>query len=133
MLVCFGQGTTSDFTATGLRFNSDTGANYTGVFMYGDGSSAQSGVTGAVSVLYPGASAQQFGISVPGQVVFNIMDFAQTDKHKSVLVRWSRSDVRTDATAARWASTAAINSITIGFGGGDFAIGSTFSLFGLEG
>jgi hypothetical protein len=98
--------------------------------MSGDGSSAFSQTN---NFSYFDLSA---GIGTPkdATVISQIMDYAQTDKHKSVLSRISKASAGVGAIAGRWASTAAITTISINQGGfGNFAAGSTFSLFGLEG
>jgi hypothetical protein len=61
------------------------------------------------------------------------MDYSATNKHKTVLVRADNANSITMAHAARWANTSAITSIVLTSfeGAGNFAIGSTFSLYGV--
>jgi hypothetical protein len=66
-------------------------------------------------------------------ITVSVFDFAQTNKHKSVLVRADRSAQATEMQAHRWGSTSAITSIDLFAGSGNLAAGSTFSLYGLEG
>jgi hypothetical protein len=63
--------------------------------------------------------------------IFQIFDYAQTDKHKTVLVRGNTASLETSASAQRWPSTSAITSIQARAVGSNFAIGSTFSLYGV--
>jgi hypothetical protein len=71
-----------------------------------------------------------FGTAPTIQIV-QFFDYAQTDKHKSVLIRMNRADTGTAMMAGRWASTTAITSIDIFNDSGNFSIGSTFHLYGI--
>ena len=65
-------------------------------------------------------------------VMLQIFDYAQTDKHKTFLVRTEVSGSEVRQLAARWAQTTAINEVSLGIRlGANFAIGSTFSLYGI--
>jgi hypothetical protein len=105
------------------RINSDTGNNYNHVLMYAApsaGSFTQSSVDRFVL---------DFGASM---LIMQVFDFAQTNKHKSILSRSDNASSATGAAACRWANTSAVTSIQL-YVGGTFAAGSTFSLYGLEG
>jgi hypothetical protein len=95
--------------------------------MLGDGSTAASGSGTANNFI-----ARSFN-TIQGQLALQIFDFAQTDKHKSFLSRTDVANLETAAQAGRWASTSAITSILIYVAADNFAAGSTFSLYGIEG
>jgi hypothetical protein len=61
------------------------------------------------------------------------MDYSATDKHKTVISRFGSAARETQATASRWANTAALTSINFfqESGGVTFSTGSTFSLYGV--
>ena len=102
------------------RLNGDTGANYSRVYMRGNGSSALSG-----------AGSENF-VRVNGwATIFHFLDYSATDKHKPILIRSDTYYSLTQADAQRWANTAAINSIELNANGGDFPSGSTFYLYGI--
>ena len=133
VLVCNFQnsGTAS---ATRLQVNGDTGANYNGVWMTGTGSAANSGSESNQT------SARLFGANVgPTNTFTNVgilhfMDYSTTDKHKTVLTRYGSASTETQATASRWANTAAITSITVfDILGQTYQTGSTFALYGIAG
>jgi hypothetical protein len=63
--------------------------------------------------------------------VIQFMDYAQTDKHKTVLMRTNRAGGGVSMIAGRWASTSAITSIVLAPDGGTFNTGSTFYLYGI--
>jgi hypothetical protein len=58
-------------------------------------------------------------------------DYAQTDKHKTILIRNNRASTGVAMIAGRWASTTAISSIELAPDGGTFNTGSTFYLYGI--
>lgn len=118
----------SGFLTEYIQVNSDTGANYNDVYMRGNGSSATSSSSSSSNQIYP----DQNSISGTERRMYTaqFFDYSQTDKHKSILIRNSNPARNVQADAARWASTAAINSITLA--GGTYAAGSTFYLYGIE-
>lgn len=74
---------------------------------------------------YAGGTTSTFETSVA-----TIFDYAQTDKHKTILVRVDNVTSKTETMANRWASLNAVNSLTISLGSGNIVAGSTFALFG---
>jgi hypothetical protein len=124
----------SDAGATNIRpiFNSDSGSNYSYVLMSGDGNSTVSG-SGTVAYVrsYQNCSATS---TEAHTLTYQIQDYSATDKHKTTLIRGNSvgSYSGTEAFANRWASTAAITSITCNNPFTNFAIGSTFRLLGVN-
>lgn len=111
-----------------MKVNSDTGNNYNRVQMWGNGSSplsySASGDNGFYAIEFAGSGAV-------GAVVMQFMDYSATDKHKTILIRSNVAGSVVMASANRWGNTNAINTISIAPGSGSFAIGSTFSLYGV--
>lgn len=112
-----------------IRFNSDTGSNYNRVWMTGNGSAASSSSGSGEDRFY----AMAWGLSNtdPSNGVIQVMDYAATDKHKSVLSRFNQSAIGVDAVAGRWASTSAITSLTVFTAASGFAAGSSLALYGI--
>jgi hypothetical protein len=114
------------------RFNGDTGSNYTTVDAFGTGSAAQSGTSGTIGEINLTQNGA-FGTTI-STFITQIMDYSATDKHKTVL---TRNNILTSSfpgvgmLAHRYASTAALTSILIFPSSGNFAIGSTFALYGI--
>ena len=106
-------------------FNGDTtSGNYSSVSAQGFSSSANSFTDPSPFLVnITGGSRTQF--------IHQVLDYSATDKHKSELVRWNRGTTNIFMTAARWASTAQVTSITYSLNSGAFTVGSTFSLFGI--
>lgn len=133
VLVCNFQNS-GNGSASRLQLNADSGANYSGVWMTGTGSSTGAGSESGQT------SARIFGASVgPSNAFSNVatlhfVDYSATNKHKTVLTRYGSASTETQATASRWASTSAITSITIfDILGQTYQAGSTFSLYGIAG
>jgi hypothetical protein len=119
-----------------MRFNSDTGSNYTMVHMMGweSGTGVQSNTSteNALDLDYFGNALT----TVDNTHNIQIMDYSATDKHKTTLVSRkmhgaSSSVFRVGPLAARWADTSAITSISIFLNSGNIASGSTFNLYGV--
>lgn len=115
-----------------LRLNSDiTNGNYARVLMSGNGASTYS-VTGASQdmprITYYGSSSTSERSSHKTE----IFDYATTDKHKTYLTRSNRAGSGTDAVATRWASTAAVTTLSLNNAvSGGFGATSTFTLYGV--
>jgi len=115
-----------------VRLNADSGSNYHSVRMSGNGSSSTSAslgsqTSGSISTI---ATATTGGAL---QIELQVMDYSATDKHKTMLARSDQSAVATEAVALRWANTAAVTTVQILTSTGNFAIGATFSLYGIAG
>jgi hypothetical protein len=108
-----------------MRFNGDSGSNYSNVTMFGNGSTTSSGAAGTTSAL------NVIVDNNPGVAIAQIMDYSATDKHKTVLGRGNVAAIGVDARASRWANTAAITSITMFPDTLKWLSGSTFSLYGV--
>ena len=122
-----------------IRFNGDSGSNYSFHGIYGDGSTvtgfAGANQTHAASLNYATADAT----SVQAAVVLDILDYANTNKFKTV-----RSLVGGDFNtggnitlySGNWRSSTAISSINLsintGFGSFNFSTGTTFALYGIK-
>jgi hypothetical protein len=122
----------STASAGRLQVNGDTGSNYNGVWMTGTGSSAGSGSEASqTSARIAGASVGPDN-AYTNVVTLTFLDYAATDKHKTILSRFDTANRETQATASRWASTSAITSIRFfDILGQTFQTGATFSLYGV--
>jgi len=117
-----------------LTFNGDTSAVYSNTTLYGDGTSAGSRRDtrgNAYMVLtYYGAVTTTAGNSVH---TINVMNYANTTTHKTVLTRANAASSGVDASVGLWGSTAAITSITFDLPSTrTFSAGSTFTLYGIK-
>jgi hypothetical protein len=130
-LVVVLNGTVTNNTDLRVRYNGDTGSNYSKVHMWGQNSSGQSDSSTGDNHLnlrdVPG-SARLF-------TRVQIMDYSATDKHKTALAlnTYDPSSFTYNlfTGAGRWANTSAITSILVFLGTGNFNSGTTLSLYGI--
>jgi hypothetical protein len=120
LIVVFEGSTTSDAFGF-MRFNGDSGGNYSYVRM--NSSPGSDSASGSSSSLIAEIRSPR------GNVITQIMDYSATDKHKTLLARSNEPGI-TIATASRWGNTAAITSVQM-FVGSSFTSGSNFALYGV--
>lgn len=121
-----------------VRFNSDTGTNYSYHTLEGDGSTPYSG--GSASVAYPTLIAfpgSLRGANIFGAAVLDVLDYQNTNKNKTLRVLDgydSNGGGFINFQSGAWYNTAAISSITITeFNGQNFEQYSQFALYGIKG
>lgn len=118
-----------------IRFNGDTGSNYSNTTVYGTGSSV-------ASVRYANKDKSYLGDFAAGVTstnfipyIISVSNYSNSTTYKTFLCRYNQmnsSNGEVGATAGLWRSTSAITSVTITSDGGqNFAIGSTFTLYGI--
>jgi hypothetical protein len=123
-----------------MRFNSDTGNNYVGHQLYGDGSSTGSGSLGGtppVNIMYPAYVTSNSAIaSSYGVGIIDILDYANTNKYK-VMRSLNGHDNNGNGfilhRTSLWMSTSAISSITFTFSSSNYMQYSQFALYGIKG
>ena len=110
-----------------VEFNGDTtNSNYFGVFAYNQGATTDSFTE---NTSYSGVN--WYTSNGQTTVIYQIMDYSATNKHKTYLSRSGGAGNWVAMGAIRWANTAAINSILIDLRGGSFTIGTTLSLYAI--
>jgi len=135
-VVIVGQmGSAATAQGTSLRINADSGTNYNRVYMAGLGSSTSSSVAASLNAYF----TEEWSNTEWVQYQLDFLDYATIDRHKSFLVRNGAAGNAASAQCGRWASTAAITSLTF-YGSDAFAgvadswiAGSTFYLYGIVG
>ena len=137
------QSTSSAFSSTPLlTFNNDSGTNYVGHYLWGDGSSASAGSNGTSTnnISLNSTSLRDTSASgIFGACIVDIYDYKSTTKNKTVRA-FGGVDTNTAATSWRvslisglWMSTSAITSIEIAPGVSTWKAGSTIALYGIKG
>ena len=115
-----------------MNFNGDTGANYKGHFLAGDGATAYAAVPSSspnsICVSYNGGTS--FGASI-----VDVLDYANVNKYKvsrslSGTDRNGSGDIEFDS--GLWINTAAITSITFSGQNGNLKEYSSFALYGVK-
>jgi hypothetical protein len=115
-----------------VRYNGDTGSNYSRTYLEGTTSALGSGrTTGAVYAIIGGyiGSGKNF-VSI-----FQFLNYSNTPTYKTSLSRANIGNAATYGiytTAGLWSSTAAINSIQVFWpSAGTFGNGTTLTLYGI--
>jgi hypothetical protein len=111
--------------------NGDGGANYSRTILWGNGSAKNSNRD---------ANASSWNLDYYGVVsstfyntnITDFMNYTNTNTYKSIITRTSNVSEGLEIQAALWRNSAAITTFTLNVGGGGFAAGSTFTLYGIK-
>jgi hypothetical protein len=126
----------TSFYTPSLQFNSDTASNYSGTWIYGQGSSAVSSRNSSQTQMALDNYSATPAVGYPMNVRFNVFNYTNTTTFKTVLSRGAdvfASAGETSATVGLWRKTPeAINSIKLIANGANFDTGSTFTLYGIK-
>jgi hypothetical protein len=133
----FRSGTAGSEDSVIMRFNGDSGNNYSYHFLFGNGSSANASATSSTSLIYPWAvPAASFLANSFGVQIIDLLDYANTTKNKTTRTLAGYDDNSTGGrialTSGAWYNTSAVNSISITTGGSSIAQHSQFTLFGVK-
>ena len=121
-------------------FNSDSAANYSNHYLYGNGTSAvAAGASGSSVINLPGTN-QISTANYMSVLIIDIIDYASTTKYKTVRT-FNGADANGTGTTNRcvalnsglWRSTSAITDIQMTAWGTGFVAGTQFALYGIKG
>jgi hypothetical protein len=119
---------TTNTRAVIMRFNNDTGSNYSLTRVYGDGATAYSDrFTGQDGIDVAFISPSNWNISR-----HNIQNYSNSTTYKTTLGRWDDSAAYSVLMSGLWRSTSAITSMSLTVAD-TFVSGSTFDLYGILG
>jgi len=107
VLVVMGGATGSDNFA--IRFNSDTGTNYSTTRLSGNGTTATTNRGSNTNYIYGNAMAT----TLTSNFIVNINDYANTTTYKTALSRTNNAGSVVSAAVGLWRNTSAITSISI--------------------
>jgi hypothetical protein len=132
-----GRQTSTNSYALMMRFNSDTGSNYSSHRLDGNGSSASANADTSVSAMYsnvmlPLSSA---GANTFGAIVFDILDYANTNKYKTVRALFgfdNNGSGQVGLGSGSWRSTSAVTSIQLVPQFDNLAQYTSFALYGIK-
>lgn len=114
-----------------VRFNGDTGSNYSVSRLTLDNLTAVSRrTTSATSLVISDGGYVSTTLGATSQII-NIINYANTTIYKPVLCRANRAAGGLDGTVGLWQSTTAITSIVLSPVGSTFTNGTTLSLYGI--
>lgn len=111
-----------------LRFNSDTGTNYSRTRIVGTGTTATSaGSSNDTAVLF------SFGtLTNLTNVITQINNYANTTTYKTAITRNNNTGDWLGAHVGLWRSTSAITTVSVTVASGYIVAGSTFTLYGIK-
>jgi hypothetical protein len=132
-LIFIGNGTSTE-TAL-LRFNSDTGTNYSATKLTGSGTSATSARnTNSTWIQLTDGDINGFGTN-PTYASADIFSYANSTTNKTCLINKSSDQNGSGAVQVAvglWRNTVAITSVTVLISGGNFTSGTTATLYGIK-
>jgi hypothetical protein len=124
-------GVTAGAVNFAVRFNSDSGANYSRTVLSGTGSSVLSdkntGLTYTILNDYG-----YLDTTLNTNILGYIMNYSNSTTYKTTLSRTNNVANGTSACVNLWRSTAAINRLDILSTSSTFLAGSTFTLYGIK-
>jgi len=126
--------TMNDWTDMRIRFNSDTGSNYSFTELLGSGSVAVSTRATSATYIRAGMYAISNNSNYFSSFMYQINNYSNTTTYKTLL-GWSgipQGNGYVDASIGLWRSTSAINSITVlNDNSWPYMVGTTLTLYGI--
>ena len=111
-----------------VRFNGDGGSNYNDIIVEASIASGTNTVSGSSRTNLITLWDQSELGTINSTIIYQIQEYSQTDKHKSVLTRVNKDGTVVGMSAGRYASTSAIDTILFT---GAFAANSRVELYGI--
>jgi hypothetical protein len=126
---------TSSTTYAAMRFNSDSGSNYSAHYLDGNGSTLLIGGAANYDRSYFGYAGTSSQTNFFGASVVDILDYKDTNKFKTVRILTgvdvNGSGGYIELSSSSWRSTSAITDLNIFFAN-NFAQYSSFALYGIN-
>jgi hypothetical protein len=113
-------------TEVAIRFNSDSGNNYSRVYVEGRSEGLGTAFVATESANFVGAYGTGQSVNI-----CNIFDYSVVDKHKLVLTNATTLE-GIKVVSNRWINTSPVTSITAILFNTSFGAGSTLTLYGIE-
>lgn len=138
LVAVFKGGIVTDYWSFICRINSDTGSNYSTIYMYGDGSSSGGGQYTNETIARIGGLGSGLRSNVLNSTaIVNFQDYSNTTTYKTIIDKSGDAGSGTSFGVSVWRSTSAINSIEFmsNASGGTLTnlySGSTITLYGIE-
>lgn len=127
----------SDGVPVLLRFNSDSGANYSQHYLAGQGAIIASGAgTSTSAVTLTGIYARGLNPSYAWAYVIDILDYGDTNKYTTVRALHGadyNGSGEINLTSGNWQNTSAVSTITLSMASSGFNQYSSFALYGIKG
>ena len=120
-----------------LRFNNDTGTNYSAHRLYGDGSSVAADAFTTAAQIRIGFAPDSATANLMGVTIIDVLEYTNTNINKTVRLL-SGQDVNgaggyVTLSSGNWRSTTAVNRIDLIVNGLNWTSNSRFALYGIKG
>ena len=132
LVICASSNHTDNGSRGYIRFNSDSGNNYSDTWLGGNGTAATSNRDAPQSSIAYGVVGN-VSTQFESQII-HVMNYGNSTTYKTTLSRSSKSDGYNNglrATVGLWRNTNAITSISLTCDG-SYISGSTFTLYGVK-
>lgn len=119
-----------------LRFNSDTGSNYSAHYLVGNGTSASSGAYTSATFTRAGANALPTATNTYGAAVIDLLDYANTSKYKTIKALTGNDTNGAGYVAlgsGLWQSSTAVTTILLYPFASTFTANTQIALYGIKG
>lgn len=116
-----------------VQVNSDTASNYSITRLLGYTSVTSNRASNAT--YWQLTNSVGVGTTEPTANILQFLNYSNTTTNKTVLVRYNQFQSTYSEVASEvglWRSTSAISTITFSLSSGNYATGSTFSLYGIK-
>lgn len=113
-----------------LRFNSDSGTNYSDTSLQGFAGGATSSRQSNTNKMYLDEAGAP--TTLVGTYIINVFNYSNSTTYKTVISRFSNGGSTASALVGLWRSTSAITSIIVAATSGNLLSGSTFTLYGIK-
>jgi hypothetical protein len=124
--------TTATSDTTSIRFNGDTGSNYSNTNLYAISTPVSNRRSNDSQWFAGEMSTDGEASNIFTPLIVNILNYSNTSTYKVSVDRVSNASLpQVGISSCLWRSTSAINSITIYPAGGNFVSGSTLTLYGI--
>jgi hypothetical protein len=115
-----------------IRFNSDTGTNYSTTVLQGSVDGAESTRFTSATSAYMRIPAATATANVFSPSIWNIMNYSNITTYKTTLQKGTSVTDQVELDVSLWRNTAAITTIDISTSNGNLVSGSTFTLYGIK-
>ena len=129
-LVLVANASASTLANIAIRFNGDSGTNYSSTIVAGNG-------TAAGSFRYTNATYGQLNYYAYLETTFvtnqiaHIMNYSNATTYKTYIARAGNTNNGVDEAVGIWRNTSAINQVTVVLNTGTISADSTFTLYGI--
>jgi hypothetical protein len=131
------RGTGGSERAIYVRFNSDSGSNYNGHNLTGNGSAASAGNEGTATYSIGGLTAGSLvSANIYGVAVIDVFDYQNTNKNKTIrsLEGYdTNGGGKVELRSGLWMSTSAVSTLTLSLSSNNFEQYSHAALYGIKG